>query len=528
MRPSVMNGGPGRGTDRKDCAGMYVVVIGVFAIVLTISQPLYRLVTSPTGVTLAVVAATAVPVLAAALVTRAALRELDRYPETPSRGQFTFHRGLALVQALIGVGHAAVLLTTDWLPMCARLPTVGDWVVVPSLLALSPFLATIVLAWIALFPADQAVRQIAVEAYLYRGRPVRPVWGLGQYLQYNLRHQVLFVLVPMVLILLASDVVLRYERPIREFTGQPYTPDVLIGLATMVVAVIAPEILRHVWVTQRLPDGPLRDRLLALCRALRLRCRDILVWRSGGMVVNAAVMGVVAPLRYVLITDAMLEQMEETKIEAVFGHEAGHVKHRHIQCFLLLALISGALVTVFLMQTRGLARTDYARYQLLVTLVGLGLLIKWGLVFGWISRRFERQADVFAVRALTRAGLPCTLPCALHSPGGNPGRPMAGALCATAAHVLSHALYEVALLNGIRPEARSWRHSSIASRSRFLLALADDPRRARRFQRTVLAVQLVIVVAAIGSALWAAHELNVWAVLGQRIIPGVGRRLWAY
>jgi len=185
-------------------------------------------------------------------------------------------------------------------------------------------------------------------------------------------------------------------------------------------------------------------------------------------------------------------------------------------------------VTVFLMQTRGLARTDYARYQLLVTLVGLGLLIKWGLVFGWISRRFERQADVFAVRALTRAGLPCTLPCALHSPGGNPGRPMAGALCATAAHVLSHALYEVALLNGIRPEARSWRHSSIASRSRFLLALADDPRRARRFQRTVLAVQLVIVVAAIGSALWAAHELNVWAVLGQRIIPGVGRRLWAY
>jgi STE24 endopeptidase len=471
---------------------------------------------SPSLVLAAATAATLLPVLAAWLATRKVLRTLDDRPEQPSPGQAAFARGLVTLQALLAICHGSILVCTDWLPLCEHTPVVGTWPLVPAVLAVMPFLVSVLLAWLALYPADRAVRQIALEVYLFRGKPVRPVWPRVSYLVYNLRHQVLFVLIPMLLILGAHDVVMRYQRPIEQATRLAYAPDLLVGLAALVVALITPEILRYVWVTQRLPDGPLRDRLTQLAGKLRLRCREILVWRTGGMIVNAAVMGVVAPLRYVLITDGMLEQMDDTKIEAVFGHEAGHVKRHHILFFLLFAFISGCAVTIFSLRTHPLARRDYALYQGLVTLFGLLLAIKWGVLFGWISRRFERQADVYGVRTLALSGLPCVQPCALHAPAGNPGStPAAGALCSTAAHLFSDALHEVALLNGIRPEARSWRHSSISLRSRFVQELALRPGRARQFERVVWAVKAAIFVTAAVGGVWAARELQIWTSLAR-------------
>lgn len=494
---------------------MYLVVIGVFAIVLTVDRPVWRVIDGSGPVFAAVAIATLLPVAFGLVVRRRVLALLEQRPDNPARGQFAFGRGMMILHYLLALCHGALLLGTDWLPLCRSIPLIGDWPAVPGLVALVPFLLSILLAWTILYPADRAVRQIALEVYLFRGRPLRPVWSIAQYLIYNLRHQVLFILIPMLIILAASDLADRYRDEIRRAAGGlAYAPDLLIGVTAIAVAVIAPEILRHVWVTRRLPDGPLRDRLQLLCQRLPLRVRDILVWHSGGMIVNAAVMGVLAPVRYVLITDAMLEQMDDTKIEAVFGHEAGHVKYHHIPCFLLFALISGCLVTIFSVQTHGLSRSNEMLWQILVAALACVLAFKWAIVFGWVSRRFERQADVHAVRTLTLSGLPCAQPCRLHS-GGHASGPPSGRspLCATAAHVFSQALHEVALLNGIQPEARSWRHSSIASRARFIQLLTQDPQKQRRFQRCVLTTQIAILVTALAAAIWAAHEMRLWRSL---------------
>jgi len=494
---------------------MYLAVIGVFALILAFSGPPYRLVRDPGWVVAAVTAATLLPAGVALLVSRRALRLLDRNPADPGIGQFWFGRGMTVVQGVLALLHGAVLCCTDWLRLCHRLPLVGDWLVIPSTVAAVPFVLSIVLAWIATYPADRAVREIALETYLLRGRPVRPVWPLGKYLVFNLRHQVLFILVPMLLIVAARDVITAYEQPLREAAGYELLPDLLLGLAAGAVAVIAPVILRRVWVTQPLPAGPLRDRLLHLCRKLRMRCREILIWHSGGMIVNAAVMGVIAPFRYVLITDAMLEQMEDRRIEAVFGHEAGHVKRHHIAFFLLFAFITGCILTVLGHHSRGLDRVTYG---VAVAIVGLVLVLKWGVLFGWLSRQFERQADIYGVRTLTASGLPCHAPCAVHSPeaqAGNPGAaPEAGdALCRTAAHVFGETLNEVAALNCIPPEARSWRHGSISSRSRTVLAFAQDPVAAARFERRVSRVKLAILAAAVLSGVLAAWDLKLWALV---------------
>jgi STE24 endopeptidase len=497
---------------------MYLVVIAVFALILAFSAPPYPWATEPGWVIAAVAAATVLPAGLATLVCRRTLRLLDRSPADPGIGQFWFGRGMLLVQGVLALLHGAVLCCTDWMRLCQRIPLVGDWPIVPSALMAVPFLLSIVLIWIATYPADRAVRQIALETYLLRGRPVRPVWPLKEYLVFNLRHQVLFIAVPMLLILTARDLIVRYDEPLREVTGQPVLPDLLLGLVAVMVAVIAPVILRRVWVTQPLPEGPLRDRLLHLCRKLRMRCREILVWHSGGMIVNAAVMGVIAPFRYLLITDAMLEQMEDRHIEAVFGHEAGHVKRHHILYFLLFAFVSGCAVTALAHWARGV---DRATYQLAIVVAGVALFFKWVVLFSWISRRFERQADMYGVRALAVSGLPCHLDCALHSPSnGNPRGPRlrGDPLCRTAALVFGETLNQVALLNGIPPEARSWRHGSISSRSRTVIRLAADPEAVARSERVVYAIKLAILAAAVLSGLWAAWELQIWTFLGlQRI-----------
>ena len=494
---------------------MYLVVIVVLALILAFSAPPYAWVREPGWVMAATAGATLLPAAVAWFVCRRTLYLLDRSPADPSIAQFWFGRAMMLVRLFLTVVHAAVLCCTNWLRLCGGAPVVGTWPVVPGLLAAVPLLLSILLVWIATYPADRAIREIALETYLFRGRPVRPIWPLGQYLLFNLRHQVLFILVPMLLILAARDLIILFEEPIRAASGHRVMPDVLLGLSAGAVAVIAPAILRRVWVTQPLPEGPLRDRLLSLCRKLRMRCREILVWHSGGMIINAAVMGVVAPFRYFLITDAMLEQMDDRRIEAVFGHEAGHVKRHHILFFLLFAFISGCWVTVLSHRGRDMHPLGY---QIGVAVVALALTIKWVVLFGWLSRRFERQADVFGVRTLAASGLSCQIPCALHgSPvDGNPRSqaPTGDPLCQTAAHVFSETLNEVAHLNGIPPNARSWRHGSISSRSRVVIALARDPMATARFERVVWRAKLAILLVALTSGLWAAWELQLWTLLG--------------
>lgn len=488
---------------------MFIVVLAFFSLILALQRPLYPYLSGSGWAWACQAAAVLVPVFLAWRISAKTIRMLDRAPEDPSDAQYFHHRATTSLQLAIGGVHAAILLCTDWLTICYQNSAISDWPALPGLLASLPFLLTILLYWLALYPADRAVRQIAIEVYIARARPVQPVWSLGQYLMFNLRHQVLFILIPMLLILVVRDIVARYDDQLARLSKYANVSDLILGTAAGVIAIIAPVMLRYIWVTQRLPDGPLRDRLSLLAKKLRMGCREILVWKSGGMLVNAAVMGVFAPFRYVLLTDGMLAQMDDTKIEAVFGHEAGHVKRHHILFFLLFALISGCALTIFSIRFRP---SDRATYQIASAIIGTILLLKWGVVFFWISRKFERQADLYGVHALQTAGVPCQQVCPAHGHPDDapPQSANEDAICSTCADIFSATLYDVAILNGIAPDSGSMRHGTIADRSQFLQKLAHDPRARVRFERSVWLIKFFIFVAAIGFSIWAAIEMRLW------------------
>jgi len=117
----------------------------------------------------------------------------------------------------------------------------------------------------------------------------------------------------------------------------------------------------------------------------------------------------------------------------------------------------------------------------------------WFLVFGWVSRRFERQADVYGAVAAARQA---------EEAEGKGRLPVRGAM------IMGAALERIAMLNGISMCSRSWRHSSIASRIGFLRRLASEDGAYRRFRRTLVLVKTGIVMLVLAGA--AGYGLVNW------------------
>jgi STE24 endopeptidase len=113
-----------------------------------------------------------------------------------------------------------------------------------------------------------------------------------------------------------------------------------------------------------------------------------------------------------------------------------------------------------------------------ITLV-LGLAY-FAAIFGILSRRFERQADVFGCRAVSCGNPYCPPHPDLYS-RPDPSR-IEGPLCPVGIRTFVNALKRVAALNRMEPEARSWRHGSINRRIEFLEGLEGKPQAERRFQ----------------------------------------------
>src|SRR5207237_2960251 len=171
--------------------------------------------------------------------------------------------------------------------------------------------------------------------------PVHAPPTFRSYFLSNLRLQILFTTVPVLAIILLRDV---FALGVAAWRGPGALKDDAVDFATMLLSTalvfaLAPEILRRVLQTQPLPDSPLRRRLEAMCRRVGMRYRDILLWRTQNNMGNAAVMGIIPPVRYVLLSDLLLERMDDEQIEAVFAHEVGHVVHRHMAWYVVVIMV---------------------------------------------------------------------------------------------------------------------------------------------------------------------------------------------
>lgn len=445
------------------------------------------------------------------LITRACARRMD------SHGSWRAVRiaeiAMSLCAPLAGVTLGVSIFALGWLDRIRAV--VGDLVLVDELLCIGPTLAVFVLAWWAIYPVHRRIREAVTMRSLDEGAPVYAVPSRWMYTLGSARNHLLISLVPLVLISAWSEsldrVVLwlehagRMPRVNAEVLSTAHAGVQLLGVA--IVLALSPVLMRRVWSTTRLGPGELRDRLLRVCDAAGVRVRELLVWRTHGTMVNGAAMGIFPGVRYILLTDALLDQLPLRQVESVMAHEAAHAKEHHLAWLGTSVIVSSTLVgalgslAVAGVEHSGLIgeRGSYW-FEGAITLV---MLVAAALVFGVVSRRFEWQADAFAVKALSREGGACTV-------------------TDEAVLAMTGALQRVAHLNSINMRRASFRHGSIAHRISRLSRLAGTQLSAMPIDRTARRIKLATVlgVLLVGGALafdlWQASRPDGAAPLVER------------
>lgn len=353
------------------------------------------------------------------------------------------------------------------------------------LVALAPFLLSVVLTWLLDHPLHVAARR-RVARLAGPDAPAPSVWNRRDYVLYNIRHTLLFIAVPICLILLISDSLRLYVGP---HLPADWRDPVLLG-ATMTTAagvfLVSPILMVRVWRTRRLDDGPLRAELEGICRQMELTYREILVWRTGGVVTNAAVIGLVGPARYVLLSDALLENMHPRHVRAVFAHEAGHIAAHHMP-YAVIFVISATLLSAWVSEAIAglLGLSTWSLDLIALALMGAAL----GVGFGRVSRRFERHSDVIGAWA---AAPPAEDDPLRITPEGSA--------------IYAQALQQVARLNGMPPSQPNWRHGSIADRVSYILWLGGTRGSRRDADRSVQRVKRGIWAAALLAAALTARQ----------------------
>ncbi|MBC7835328.1 MAG: M48 family metalloprotease [Phycisphaerales bacterium] len=410
-------------------------------------------------------------------------------------------RLLAIIWHLVGV------FVLGWVELVHSV--LGNLVLVDELAAILPPVLVIVSGWWAFAAIEVRLRASSLIRALDDSRPVYPVFSRWSYLSGQVRHQVLLAMVPVSVALGWAEAVefaqvAAVERGLLELE---LARRVGLGVhltGLVCVFVTAPLLIRRLWSTVPLESGPLRDRLIDICRSQGVRARHLLVWRTHGSMANGAVLGFTRHFRYILLTDALLDTLREREVEAVMAHEVAHVRLRHIPWMLAAVAVGVAMGSFVLLGAWELAGNplpfltsptwwdrwmgEGARtYDGVVAQAGdiiamCGALLGALLVIGPVSRRFEWQADAFAAKLLSRDDL----------------RMEATTVTTEAAHAMIGALDTVARFNYIPKGRFTWRHGSIGYRQARLQRLVGGSTNRLPIDRSVGWIKIALGIGVLG------------------------------
>jgi STE24 endopeptidase len=366
---------------------------------------------------------------------------------------------------------------------------------IDDLAILSPFIVMQLFLWAGLYFSERALH----DSRLYPRLPV--------YLWLKTRQSVGLILPVVLIFILRQDLFARFWP---EWHRSSLAEPIELAALACLILLVSPLFVRLAWPTRSLPDGPLRRRLERAAHRVGFRFTDLLVWDTRQIMVNACVTGVLPWFRYVLLTDALIDTLSPAEVAAVFGHEVGHVAHRHLPYFGFFFLgslgvmsLSAQALSISDAWIQGIPWISASQVSLWrnviesAALLGCLALFFW-VVFGHLSRRFERQADVFGCKLVSCGALECpphfdledgVLNVVKEPPGT---RSPAPALCPVGIQIFIDALATVARQNGIAAAARSWRHGSIASRLDFLRQLQANPAGEPQFQRRVRSFRFIL------------------------------------
>ena len=273
--------------------------------------------------------------------------QLTHYEHSRGRHQWLLFAFFAVELVVLGWGHAVGQWQTTYdLPL-------------PELFILAPFLASLLLSWACFYDVERG--QVNRAEFLeppavvdtvasFAGNPAaalnrpRSRGGRWSYVLFQARQRLALVCVPLGMLLVMKELARRVPQDTWDHWRLPLQFGVVaIVLATLIAL---PWFVRLALGLVPLPDGALKKRLLDTAHRLRFRCSGFLLWRTRRSMANAMVVGILPWPRYVIFTDRLLEEFTAEEVEAVLGHEIGHIKHGHMPFYLAFLMTSFLIPTI--------------------------------------------------------------------------------------------------------------------------------------------------------------------------------------
>jgi Zn-dependent protease with chaperone function len=372
--------------------------------------------------------------------------------------------------------YALLLFQTDWTTV-SREATL-DLPLLRHLLTLAPYFLA------ALVRVDAAVPPEADDA--------PQGWSRGRIVGFHAR----LLLIPILPLLLINGVhdTIAAVPAIRDLLAAYALAEYATFALLFIVALASmPKILAWLLRSKPVPPGPLRSSLEADLARQRVRIGSVDEVDTGGLIPNAAYLGLATRLGRIFISDALLGAMPADEVRAVFAHEVAHGTRRHLLWILLLfigAMFVSYLGMDFLSErtVRVIVGSDASAKVVATTLWGILLGALLILLFGGaaafvaISRRFEVEADLAASESIGDAEL------------------------------FSRALLRVGALAGKPVDRHGMRHFSIALRTAIVRACAVDAGERGRWLRKIrapkVAITGLIVLVATGVAWKAPYDVE--------------------
>ena len=259
------------------------------------------------------------------------------------------------------------------------------------------------------------------------------------------------------------------------------------GSFLIILLIFMPAIVQFFWNCTEIPPSPLRERLETLCQKAHFHYRGMRIWTVMNHSLTAAIVGVIARYRYVMFTESLLKHVPEEQVEAILAHEIGHSYHKHLIIYPFI--ITGMIVVSALFseiffpffshyvalyeQIYPSSFWEYSAPFLALLPYALIMLLYFRYIFGYFSRLFERQADLY--------------PLQLNLPAKN----------------IIGALDTVAVASGGIHEEPSWHHFSINERIAFLEKAVQNSKVIKKHHRSTYLSLLVYACLLILSSFYA-------------------------
>ena len=273
----------------------------------------------------------------------------------------------------IGLGVAVLCLAGFGLArVLGGLPVVGTSMSLQAVILLAPAMIITMATW----SAEHRYGVLLKYAKPGIGPHFRSVWQ-------SFRGGVAWLVAPVVFLLGVSDLIAML----------PISPSAA-GVLTLVmigsfVPLGLPWLIRHLFKTDPL-DIATADWIDSILTSAGVHRTRTVRWNTGGQSFNAMVAGFVPPLRTLLLSDRLLDQLPKSQIGMVVLHEAAHLRRRHVP-MRMAAIIPAWGVGALISSMAG----DHAWGMIVGSIVGIALTMA---MLRLVAYRTEFDADVQACK----------------------------------------------------------------------------------------------------------------------------------